>query len=278
MTYNDTVSIRNHYDVVSPYYRDLWGSHIHHGLWRSGRETAAEAQELLIQELISRARIPPGARILDAGCGIGGSSIYLAKNLRAKVTGITLSPMQVQMASAASRREEVDVAFEVMDAQDLRFPPGQQFDCIWSIEAISHFADKRKFFERASQLLAPGGVIAITDWFKRSGLTAVEEKELLEPIERGMLIQLNSVDEYLRMLTAAGNITEGTANLSQQVARTWDLCLGIIQDERLWVTARELGTDFVDFLSSFTAMKTGYEASALQYQLIICRKPPVMRH
>jgi tocopherol O-methyltransferase len=278
MTYNDTASIRNHYDVVSPYYRDLWGAHIHHGLWRTGQETAAEAQELLIEELISRARIPRGARILDAGCGIGGSSIYLAKNLGAKVTGITVSPMQVQMARAASQREGVDVAFELMDAQDLHFPPEQQFDCIWSIEAISHFADKQKFFDRASHLLAPGGVIALTDWFKRSGLTAVEEKELLDPIERGMLIELNSIDDYLRILAGAGNLTERTANLSQEVARTWDLCLGIIQDESLWVTARGLGADFVDFLASFTAMKNGYEAKALEYQLIVCRKPQAVRH
>jgi tocopherol O-methyltransferase len=268
MPYNQTESIREHYDQVSPYYRDLWGSHIHHGLWRTGRETPAEAQENLIEELVSCAGITRGTRILDVGCGIGGSSIHLAKHLGAKVTGITISPMQVQMAREAADQEGIDVVFEVMDAQDMKFPDGGCFDCIWSIEAISHFGNKQKFFEQASHLLVPGGTIALTDWFKRSGLTAAEDSKLLKPIERGMLIELNTVDDYCRTLSGLGIEPHQVSNLSDEVARTWDICLGIIQDQTLWDTARQVGPAFVDFLVSFDAMKHGYEARALEYQMI----------
>ena len=87
MRYNQTETTRKHYDLVSAYYRKLWGPHIHHGFWKDGHETPAKAQVLLIEELIARAGIGVGLRIRDVGCGIGGSSIYPARNLGAEVTG-----------------------------------------------------------------------------------------------------------------------------------------------------------------------------------------------
>lgn len=273
MRYNQGESIRNHYDLISPYYRSLWGPHIHHGFWKGGRETPAEAQQLLTEELIARASIGPGLRILDVGCGIGGSSIYLARNLGAKVTGITLSPIQVEMARTAAESDGVDVSFRVMDAQNMSFAPDERFDCIWSIEAISHFHNKKEFFHRASNLLVPGGLIAMTDWFGKEGLSDSARTEYLEPIERGMLIELNTLENYLQIIHEAGTVVQETGNLSENVAQTWDFCLDIIQDRSLWQTAHELGEDFVHFLDSFAAMKRGYEAKALEYQLIISRKP-----
>ena len=278
MRYNQTETIRDHYDLVSPYYRSLWGPHLHHGFWKGGSETPAEAQEGLIKELIARAGIGQGLRILDVGCGIGGSSIYLARNFGAKVTGITLSKVQAEMASAAAESDGLDVSFRVMDAQDLSFAPDEQFDCIWSIEAISHFHKKKSFFDQASKLLVPGGVIAITDWFGKKGLSDSERTELLEPIERGMLIELNTLEDYLQMMADAGTVVQETGNLSDNVAQTWDFGLDIIQDESLWQTARDIGADFVHFLDSFAAMKRGYEAKALEYQLIISHKPESRLH
>jgi tocopherol O-methyltransferase len=212
-------------------------------------------------------------RILDVGCGIGGSSIYLARNLGAQVTGITVSPVQVEMARTAAKSEGVDVSFRVMDAQNMSFAPNQQFDCIWSIEAISHFHNKKRFFDQASNLLVPGGVIAITDWFGKRGLSDSGRTEYLEPIERGMLIELNTLEDYLQIMADAGTVVQETGNLSENVAQTWDFCLDIIEDKSLWQIAHEFGEDFVHFLDSFAAMKRGYEAKALEYQLIISRKP-----
>jgi cyclopropane fatty-acyl-phospholipid synthase-like methyltransferase len=121
-------------------------------------------------------------RILDVGCGIGGSSIDLARHLGAKVTGITLSPVQVEMARTAA--ESADISFREMDAQSMSFAPAERFDCIWSIEAISHFHNKKKFIDQASDLLVPGGAIATTDWFRKNDLSDAGRAEFLEPIAR----------------------------------------------------------------------------------------------
>ena len=52
--------IARHYDELSPLYRDLWGSHIHHGYWKVGTETKEEAQEQLITEFAARAKVECG--------------------------------------------------------------------------------------------------------------------------------------------------------------------------------------------------------------------------
>jgi tocopherol O-methyltransferase len=62
-------------------------------------ETKEEAQEQLIDCLISHAQIQRCATILDVGCGLGGTAIYLHQKLGAHVTGVTISPRQIEIAN-----------------------------------------------------------------------------------------------------------------------------------------------------------------------------------
>src|SRR5262245_65375902 len=96
--------IRRHYDRLSLFYRAFWGQHIHHGLWEND-EPPEVAQVNLIRRLASRAGIPQGARVLDVGCGLGASSLWLARALGCSVLGITISPVQARMAERRARRE-----------------------------------------------------------------------------------------------------------------------------------------------------------------------------
>src|ERR1700730_16972791 len=134
---NDNHRVIEHYDLVSPCYQSLWGDHLHHGYWIRGDESKETAQIQLIEHLAQLANIKTGSRILDIGCGFGGSSVYLAKKYSASVTGITISPVQVEMATEAAAKANVDASFVLMDAEDMRFE--QPFDVLWSIESISHY-------------------------------------------------------------------------------------------------------------------------------------------
>src|SRR6516164_5863036 len=91
-------AIRDHYDQLSFFYRAFWGDHIHHGYWEAD-ETPQAAQEKLIARLVQRAGIPRGARALDVGCGLGGSSLWLARHWDCSVQGITISPTQAEVAA-----------------------------------------------------------------------------------------------------------------------------------------------------------------------------------
>lgn len=269
--YNDKRKIIAHYDIVSPYYRALWGEHLHHGYWQTGAESPDAAQRALTAHLAAAAQIPSRATILDVGCGFGGSSIYLATTYQATVTGITISPVQAAMARQAADRARVAVHFLVMDADHLAFRG--QFDIIWSIEAIAHFAMKAHFFAQAAMLLKPGGTFALLDWFKRPDLTAARQRADIAPIERGMLVELQTMTDYTHMLQAAGLDSIQRHDLSARCARTWDIALSLIRPKVIWQLARAHGAEFPRFLRSFQALKKGFASGSFVYGMLVARKP-----
>jgi len=269
--YTDKETIREHYDRVSPYYRDFWGEHIHHGYWIRGDETKEEAQTQLTEHLATVARIPRGAMVLDVGCGYGGSSIYLAQKYGAQATGITISPVQVEMASKAAERAGASAKFVCMDAEAMTFR--EPFDVVWSVESISHYPNYQKFFASATKLVKPGGTMAVIDWFKKDGLTPREHKKQLEPIEKGMMIELHTMGEYERLMAENGLHIETTEVMNKECARSWDIGLEIIKQKSFWTMAAGMGVAFVDFLKAFKAMRAGFKSGNFVYGLIVARKP-----
>lgn len=268
--YNDKQKIIEHYELVSPYYRELWGEHLHHGYWVKGSESKEEAQVALTTHLAEAAQIQPGASILDVGCGFGASSLYLATRYRAVVTGITISETQATIARQNAQRAEINARFLVMDADDITL--SDKFDVVWSIEAISHFSNKAGFFARTGEMLKAGGTLALIDWFEREHLSAAQRRTYIEPIERGMLVELETIGDYSEMIRAAGLHITDISDLSSHCAKTWDISLNVIKNQALWQLANAQGVEFVRFLAAFSAMRKGFASANFIYGLIVGRK------
>ena len=126
------------YDESSGIWEDIWGDHMHHGYYEPGAEVSASvsdhraAQIRMIEETFRFAansedpeRRPKN--VVDVGCGIGGTSRYLARKYGANCQGITLSPVQAQRANALAAVEGLSdkVSFQVADALDQPFEDGQ---------------------------------------------------------------------------------------------------------------------------------------------------------
>lgn len=268
--HNGKEQIREHYDVMSPYYQELWGEHIHHGYWIRGDESKEEAQVQLIERLAQAAGIRRGCKILDVGCGLGGSSIYLAKGFQADVTGITISPVQVEMAKRAAVEQNVDARFLLMDAEALDFE--WCFDVVWSVEAISHLQDVAGFFASAARFLRAGGIMAITDWFRDANPRGAEDQKFIAPIEESMMVKLCTMMEYREWMGASGLRVVHSEVLNQQCARTWDLCLDIIKDKKLWELAARHGPEFLTFLKGFRAMRAAFASGTFVYGMLVAQK------
>ena len=267
---NDKHRIIEHYDVVSPYYRSLWGEHLHHGYWIRGDESKEKAQLQLIEHLVQLANVKRGSDILDIGCGFGASSLYLARNYNAAVTGITISPVQVEMATKAAASEQLEAKFLLMDAEAMHFQ--KQFDLLWSVESISHYQRREEFFASATKLLKPGGLFALTDWFKKENLTRTETRKFIDPIEKGMLVELQIMDDYEHFLTSNGLQIMHRDILNKNCAKTWDLCLDIIRDKAFWALAAKYGAAFISYLKAFQAMRAGFASGNFVYGLFVaCR-------
>ena len=268
---NEKHKIIEHYDVASPCYYSLWGEHLHHGYWVRGDESKEIAQIQLIEHLAQFANIKAGSRILDIGCGFGDSSLYLAKKYGASATGITISPVQVQMAREAAAKANLDASFLLMDAEDMQF--AQPFDLLWSVESISHYHNPRKFFVSAVKFLKPGGCFALTDWFQKENLSPADKKEFIEPIEKGMMVELRGMDDYSNFLVSSGLQVVHRQELTHNCAKSWELGLDIIKDKAFWSLAVKLGAGFVTYLKAFHAMRAGFASGNFVYGLFIAKMP-----
>lgn len=272
MSYNVTSKIQEHYDLASPYYEKLWGQHIHHGYWITGKESKEAAAQNLIELLIDKSGLKPKSKVLDVGCGIGGTSMYLARKFGCHVTGITISPVQVEMATKSSQGLDIKnkPKFLVDDANDISVTG--KFDVVWSVEMISHLNNRDNLFKRANELLKPGGKMCITDWFKDDNLDKELERKYIEPIEKGMLVSLPSLSEYNQYLDKYDFRLVYYEDISDNVARTWDITSEAIKNRALWSLARQHSKEFIAFLESFRAMRNGFKSGAFRYPVLVLEK------
>ena len=166
----------------------LWGDHVHLGHYGNppGHRDFREAKAAFVHELVKWSgldQLPPGSRVLDVGCGIGGSARILARDYGFEVLGISISPAQVRRASELTPTD-LSCRFEVMDALDLQLPD-QSFDAVWSVEAGPHMPDKQRYADELLRVLKQNGSLAVADWNRRDPLDGPPNR-----IERWVLRQL----------------------------------------------------------------------------------------
>ena len=275
-------AIRSHYDLATPFYRLVWGPHIHHGLWSEDdltRERVVasprEAQDRLTDTVAEFAGITADDRVLDVGCGMGGSSIRLAAHSGCRVTGITLSGVQRRWAAFAARLRGVGkrADFRQADAESIDFPT-DSFDVIWSIECTEHLFDKPAFFRRAAGWLAPGGRMAICAWLAADDADQPGKREQVEMVCDAFLCpSLGSFGDYRRWMTDAGLEVVRTEDWTRRVERTWELCDTRTRRLGLHGLARLIDRRQARFLEHFQTLHAAYRSDAMAYGCIVCRRP-----
>ncbi len=219
----DVASVAAHYDELDPFYRSIWGDHVHHGYWISGKEAADEAVLNLTHVIAQRAGIVAGTRVCDIGCGYGATAIILARDYGANVTGITVSRTQFELARSALR-DANNPSFLLGNALENGLPSAS-FDSVIAIESSEHMPDKPKFFTEAQRLLRPQGRITVAAWLTREQPHAGEVRLLLEPIcVEGRLPSLASASEYQQWLSDAGFHDVTFTDVTARVQKTWSLC------------------------------------------------------
>ena len=110
------------------------------------------------REHVERANIRPDMHVLDLGCGIGGSSRYLAGAVGCRVTGIDLTQEYIELARELTRRCGLDdrIAYRQANALALPFPRGA-FDHVYSHNVTMNIQDKTGLAAEVARVLVPGG-------------------------------------------------------------------------------------------------------------------------
>jgi cyclopropane fatty-acyl-phospholipid synthase-like methyltransferase len=136
--------VREGYDAVSRAYVD-----------DEGADRADERRRWLAPLL---GELPPGANVVDLGCGAGVPATRILAE-RFRVTGVDLSPVQIERA----RRIVPRASFLVADMTTVDFEP-ESLDAVVSLYAVIHvpLAEQPRLFERIHGWLRPGGLLLAT--------------------------------------------------------------------------------------------------------------------
>jgi tocopherol O-methyltransferase len=268
--------VADHYDELDPVYRAIWGEHVHHGLWRSGRETATEAVEALSDHVGARLGLDSGApphSLIDIGCGYGATARRFAARHDARVIGYTLSREQ---AGQAGSSQGVDICVGDWLHNDL---PDDSADGAYAIESSEHMADKPGFFAQAFRVLKPGGRLVVCAWLADEDAGPWAIRHLLEPICReGRLASMGTRGEYAQWAGQAGFILQSYEDVSRQVRRTWSICAGrftrrLLTDPAYMRLVASPRTRNRIFVLSLPRLILAYRIGAMRYGVFAFDKP-----
>ncbi|XVF30557.1 hypothetical protein REPUB_Repub16aG0068300 [Reevesia pubescens] len=281
--------IAEFYDESSGLWEDIWGDHMHHGFYDpdsngSGSDHRA-AQIRMIEESLRFAEISedPAKRpktIVDVGCGIGGSSRYLARKYGAKCQGITLSPVQAGRANDLAKAEGLagNVSFQVADALKQPFPDGQ-FDLVWSMESGEHMPEKPKFVNELVRVAAPEGTIIIVTWCHRD---LGPSEESLQPWEKKLLNRICnayylpewcSTSDYVKLLQSLSLQDIKAADWSKHVAPFWPAVIRSALTWKGFISLLRSGWKSIKGALVMPVMIEGYQKGVIKFAFITCRKP-----
>ncbi len=175
-----------YYDQCERDYKLLWHlddqSALHYGYWKHDTRLLREALRNMNDLVLEHLEVQEGNRILDAGCGVGGTSLYTALKYKAEVFGITLSQNQMNEAQKKSLQKanlKGTVDFSVQNFCHTNFK-NEFFDGVFGIESICHAENKADFLTEAARVLKPGGRLVVADFFKTKPLLDLEDEKLIQ--------------------------------------------------------------------------------------------------
>jgi len=227
--------IAQYYEYTSPFYEHFWykGSEsyaIHYGFWEKGTKNHKESLINTNKFLAEKVKIRQSNIVLDAGCGIGGSAIWIAKVFGANVIGITLSEKQMQKAKLLSRINNVDhlTKFYMKDFINTGFQD-ESFDIVWAIESVCHAEKKLDFLKEAFRLLKKDGKIIVADGFLKRDARNDKEKQMIKDFIDGLeLPNLCGFDQFKKSLEEVGfkNIKfwDKTQEILPSSKRLYNMC------------------------------------------------------
>jgi len=237
-----------------------FGRHVHWGFWDAPGDADgtmpdfAAAAERLSARVCDAARVADGQRILDVGCGFGGTVQHLNERLSgAHLFGLNIDGRQLARARQhVTARPQNAVEFREGDACEMPFDDAS-FDIVLAVECIFHFDSRERFFAEARRVLRPGGRLALCDFVPtRVGVPLVGVQDLLfgSYIKRfaGPSDISCTLEAYRRLGAAAGMRAVHEQDITRHTLPTYPVLRHVIRETGIHVGTAVWGTGALEWL------------------------------
>lgn len=217
---DDTV---HYYDTCHNDYLFAWCDRdnlaLHYGYW--DKKAPYQHHQALINTnkmLYQFAHIQSPSRILDAGCGLGGSSLWLAAHGN-QVTGISISEKQVAYANNVAKKRKLSDSAQFEVANFCQTPyPDDSFDVVWALESVCYALDKSLFLKEAYRVLRKGGQLIMCDAFLLKNDFSDDEWFTVSRFLKGWVLpNLASRTDFQQMIEQAGFEHTTIEDITQQI-------------------------------------------------------------
>lgn len=156
--------------------------------------------------LATLASINDEDRVLDAGCGQGGSVLWLARSFDCHIDAVTISKKESRRVENLIRKKGLSKRVRVFqeDMLAMHFTDAT-FSVVWAIESMCHVDNKAAFVREAYRVLKPGGRIVLADFFLTKHInTKGTVKDYRQFCEGFLVPALCAKTDFLEMLTETG--------------------------------------------------------------------------
>jgi cyclopropane fatty-acyl-phospholipid synthase-like methyltransferase len=222
----DPQSIASYYEETWLDYRMLWlnpsNRAIHFGYWDETTRNHSDSLVNMNRVLAGNLRPQAGQRVLDCGCGVGGTAMWLAEHHDVEVVGITVTPDQVVRATryAAERGLQDKVRFALQDYTRMALPDAT-FDLAYGLESINYAPSKRQYLSEVFRVLKPGGRMVVQDGFRVDRALSPAEHRLQESWLEGWLVpNLSSLPEFAQYAAEVGFVDVEQRDCTASVTRS----------------------------------------------------------
>jgi cyclopropane fatty-acyl-phospholipid synthase-like methyltransferase len=218
--------IATYYNHTLMHYKVSWqlnkSKGLHYGLWYSDTKNLHEAIQNTNKKIGSFIDDKDDIHVLDAGCGVGGTAIYLANTHSCHVKGITLSSAQYRQGLKYVKEANLEhlIDLSVQDYNLTNFA-NESFDLVFGVESFCHAHEKADVYKEAYRLLKPGGQLVIIDSIKTEKGTKPENRKTIEwLLHRWAISDIDDGDETTQKLSDAGFTQVIVENLTQHARKS----------------------------------------------------------